>query len=96
MTVIRPRAMRGGHRDRAGAHAWDVDLAVTTVDRFERGGRSRGGDERRAECDRSDEAAHARQISRDQRCREIARSGRELVALGRGIRTPPMLVAAAG
>ena len=55
-TVIVPARTRGY-----------LDLAAMAVDRLERGGREASRQERHAECERSDEAAHVRQTSLDSR-----------------------------
>ena len=59
-----PAAVSVGNRDRPGAHAGDFDLAVSPLDRLEAGRRRRRGQQRHAEGDRCDEAAHERQSTR--------------------------------
>ena len=57
-------AMSGRNRDLAGANAGDLKLATAPLDRLKSTRSSRRGDERHAECERDDEAAHGRQSSR--------------------------------
>ena len=59
MTVDPAAPVRGRDGDRPRAHARDLELAVPALDRLEPCRRARRGTERHAECDGSDEAAHA-------------------------------------
>ncbi len=60
-------AVRVRNRDRAGADARELELPLPSLDRLKSRRRGRRGQERRAKCDESDEAAHERHSSLDSR-----------------------------
>ena len=70
--------MSGRHGDRPGPHAWDHDLAVAPFDRLEGGRRSRRGNERPDERDRSERGgARTRRVPQQSpACHRLAAVGR--------------------